>query len=185
MRNLLLILFTIGVFSSCKECLTCPENYVIKNDICHCESGFIRNNKCGQKAHLRENSIFIQEDGALCPGFEEISLLKYVQHDFRGVGVVRENIYLYNATLPAARYRLLQFSSDSFYAPSWHITGDLGVISNLTLEPFKREIDGKTCYLRFNSKVVSPNHLRWYFFWMTKNDELKSDYCIRNFYQPL
>jgi hypothetical protein len=185
MKRVLMILFLVGLFSSCKDkCLICPENYVIKNDVCHCESDFIRNGHCYKKEYLSELDYFIQEKPSLCSGFEELISLKYLQHNYNAAGVLKENIGFFDETSAAGQYRLFKFGSDSFYAPSWHITGVLGVSSNLTLEPFKKVIDGKTCYLRFNTKVVSPNHLRLYFFWMTKNDVLKSGYCIRNFYQP-
>ena len=185
MRKSLIVLLVLGFFSSCKDkCLTCPENYVVKNNQCHCESGYIEDGKCYEKEYLKELNIFIQEETEGCEGFEPLVYFKYMQHNFVGTGVEKENVYFFDETSAVDKYRVFEYTNDSFYAPSWIKNSMLGVSNSRTLGNHERQIDGKTCYLRFNMKVVSPNHLRLYFFWMTKEDELKSDYCIRNFYQP-
>lgn len=184
-KALFVLLIAIG-FSSCKEdCKTCPENYVLKNNECECESGVIINGDCQALDEFRESNGFVQELTPVCDGFQGVEKYKYAYFYNASTTLNKINIDFYGSEISSESTVVYFSNNDSFYSGKYSNLGLKGITFKKNGgEYFEKQIDGETCYLRCNIKVLSSRHMKYYFFFANLKDERKSEYCIRHFYQP-
>ena len=186
MKKIVCIMLLVMSFYSCKkDCKTCPENYVLKNDECKCESGVIFDGECSSIEEFRAASGFIQEESPVCQGFEGVELYQYSYQVYDpGSGTNKMNLFFFGDEVVSERAVLYAVGNDSFRSAMYKEGVNGITFKNNGGVYFEKQIDNETCYLRCNVKMLSPRHAKYYFYFANKSEERKSDYCIRHFYQP-
>lgn len=187
MKKIVCIMLLAFSLNACKkDCRTCPENYVLKNEECECESGVVIQGECKSKNFLRENNYYIQESTSVCEGFEGIENYEFVhQTVLSSNSTSKISLLFYGSNIINELGVVYTVGSDSLKSSRYADLGLKGIsYKNNGYRYFEKEINGEICYLRCNIKIESARHMKYYFYFANIKDERKSEYCVRHFYQP-